>query len=197
MTTVICRDRLISMAGTPTPVRDPDKRPDPDAAPGEPLAGIGATLSRLYRLWDRRQMQALPPVDATMSRKDLNRAMAVELVQDGMEKGHEITIGAMAGKLDVDPSAASRIVSDAIQAGHLRRVPSQRDARRALLEPTPAGRDLLTRFRKHQRAVFERITRDWDPHKRDELARLLADYVNAMEQLRAEALSSRASDHRN
>jgi DNA-binding MarR family transcriptional regulator len=189
----------MNMAGTPAPVRDPDKRPDPDAAADQPLANIGATLLRLYRLWDRRQMQVVPPVDTTMSRKDLNRAMVVELVQDGVEKGNEITVGAMAERLDIDPSAASRIVSDAIQAGHLRRVASQGDARRALLEPTPAGRGLLSLFRRHQRAVFERITRDWDPHKRDELARLLADYVNAMGQLRGEALSSStgASDDRN
>lgn len=82
-------------------------------------------------------MQALPPADATMSRKVLNRAIVVELVHDGVETGNEITVGAMAGKLDIDPSAASRIVADAIQAGHLRRIASQGDARRALLEPTP------------------------------------------------------------
>lgn len=54
--------------------------------------------------------------------------MVVELVQDGVKKGKEITVGAMAGILDIDRSAASRIVSDAIQAGHLRRVASQGDA---------------------------------------------------------------------
>jgi DNA-binding MarR family transcriptional regulator len=87
-------------------------------------------------------MQAVPPVDTIMSHKDLNRAMVVELVQDGVKKGKEITVGAMAAILDIDRSAASRIVSDAIQAGHLRRVASQGDARReALSSSTGASQD--------------------------------------------------------
>jgi len=92
-------------------------------------------------------MQAVPPVDTTISRKDLNRAMVVELIQDGVEKGNKITVGAIVVKLDIDPSAASRIAIDTIQVGYLRRLASQDNARRSRLEPTPAGRDLLTRFR--------------------------------------------------
>lgn len=166
----------------------------PATAADDPLSGIGPALLRLYRLWGRAKMQAVPPVDASLSRKDLSRALIVGLVDEGTRSGEEISVGTLAGQLDVDPSAASRMVSDTIQAGYLRRAPSQADARRALLELTGPGRELLSRYRDHQRAVFELITQDWTPNDQHEFARLLVSYVDAMARLRRRQAASQATN---
>ena len=166
----------------------------PATAPDDSLSEVGPALLRLYRLWGRNKMQAMPPIDTSLSRKDLNRALIVELVEEGALSGAEISVGTLADQLDVDPSAASRMVSDTIKAGYLRRAPSQADARRALLELTDPGRELLNRFRDHQRAVFEQITQDWAPHDQHEFARLLTSYVDAMARLRSRQAASQATN---
>lgn len=167
------------------PTTVPGPRTDGGPEAGDPLAQVGPALLRLYRLWGRAKMQAVPPIDSSMTRKDLNRALIVALVDEGTRAGEEISIGVLAGQLEVDPSAASRMVTDTIQAGYLRRAPSQADARRALLELTGPGQQLLTSYRDHQRAVFERITQDWPPRDQHEFARLLTSYVDAMARLRS------------
>jgi DNA-binding MarR family transcriptional regulator len=76
------------------------------------------------------------------------------------------------------------MVSDCIGVGYLVRAASQRDGRRTVLQLSPKGAATLERFRQHQRAAFEFITRDWPEQERLEFARLLLKYVDAIDVLR-------------
>jgi DNA-binding MarR family transcriptional regulator len=145
------------------------------------LDAVGPAFSRL------RRTQALN-VEKQLSRKDMTRTLVLNIVQDGPEhEGQEITVGVVGERLAVDPSVASRMVSDCITAGYLIRAASQRDGRRTILQLTPEGHDMLARFRSHQRAAFERITQDWPQEERLEFARLLIKYVDSIAELQADA----------
>jgi DNA-binding MarR family transcriptional regulator len=144
------------------------------AGASELLDAVGPAFSRLRRA-------AALNVEKPLSRKDLTRTLVVSTVQEN--QGHEVTVGVVGERLSVDPSAASRMVSDCISAGYLVRTASQVDGRRIVLQLTDEGHKMLADFRRHQRSAFERITRDWPDEERLEFARLLIKYVDTLAEL--------------
>ncbi|MFJ7292946.1 MarR family winged helix-turn-helix transcriptional regulator [Streptomyces collinus] len=161
-----------------------DTSTQPPAPAADLLDAVGPAFSRL------RRAQALN-VEKQVSRKDFTRTLVLNIVQDGPDQeGQEITVGVVGERLAVDPSVASRMVSDCISAGYLIRAASQRDGRRTILQLTPEGHETLARFRRHQRAAFERITQDWPEKERLEFARLLIKYVDSVGELQHESGSA-------
>src|SRR6478752_4955102 len=112
------------------------------------LDEVGAAFSRLRR----RTTQI--GVDPAPSRKDLNRNLVLNIVDEASD---EMTVGGLAEQLGIDPSAASRAVSDCIAAGLLERRASQLDGRRTVLSITAEGDALRARFRRQQRTAFVHI----------------------------------------
>ncbi|MFB8025639.1 MarR family winged helix-turn-helix transcriptional regulator [Streptomyces sp. NPDC056465] len=125
------------------------------------LDRIGPDFSRLRR-------------HAPTSRKDASRLLILNVVADATG---EMTVGALAGELTTDQSVASRMVSDCISGGYLRRAVSQQDGRRTVLEVTPEGHALRVHFAAQQRQIFESITAQWSDTERIQFARLLRRYV--------------------
>lgn len=132
------------------------------------LDSVGPAFSRLRRR-------------APSSGKDLSRNLVLNVVA---ERTGETTVGAVAEELGADQSVASRLVSDCIQHGYLRREASQQDGRRTVLRLTSDGEALRDRFAAEQRQAFEQITRDWPADERLQLARLLVKYAEAAAALR-------------
>jgi DNA-binding MarR family transcriptional regulator len=93
--------------------------------------------------------------------------------------GRDVTVGAVAERLDIDPSTASRLVGHAISAGFVARRPSPRDARRANLQLTDAGRRLQAVADRFRRAYLAELLADWTEAERAEFARLLARFTHA------------------
>ncbi|MFJ8863814.1 MarR family winged helix-turn-helix transcriptional regulator [Streptomyces sp. NPDC102451] len=143
------------------------------------LDAVGTAFARLRR----RTMQA--PVDPPVGPKDLKRNLVLNIVDEAAEADAEMTVGGLADHLLVDPSVASRMVSDCISHGYLVRAASQQDGRRTVLHLTEEGTALLNRFRHQQRQAFEFITRDWPEAERLEFARLLLKYADSTAQLPA------------
>ncbi len=147
----------------------------------ELLDAVGPAFGKLRR-------SSLLEVENPISQKDLSRTLVLNIVLEA-EQGdaREVTVGAVAEYLGVDPSVASRMVSDSISAGYLIRAASQQDGRRTILHLSSEGRDLMARFRRHQRAAFEFVTADWTERERLEFARLMVKYVAAQNALRLRA----------
>ncbi|MFJ9951277.1 MarR family winged helix-turn-helix transcriptional regulator [Kitasatospora sp. NPDC091207] len=147
----------------------------------ELLNAVGPAFGKLRR-------SSLLDVENPVSQKDLSRTLVLNIVLEA-EQGdaREVTVGAVAEHLGVDPSVASRMVSDSISAGYLVRAASQQDGRRTVLHLSPEGRELMSRFRRHQRAAFEQVTGDWAEGERLEFARLMLRYVAAQDGLRRRA----------
>ncbi|OIJ85498.1 MarR family winged helix-turn-helix transcriptional regulator [Streptomyces colonosanans] len=144
----------------------------------ELLDAVGPAFGRLRR-------SSLLEVENPISQKDLTRTLVLRIVQDAeFEDADEVTVGAVAQHLGVDPSVASRMVSDSIAAGYLIRAASQRDGRRTVLHLSTQGRELMARFARHQRSAFESVTADWTARDRLEFARLMLKYVDSQDALR-------------
>ncbi|WP_079191848.1 MarR family transcriptional regulator [Streptomyces sp. CB00455] len=168
----------------------------------ELLDAVGPAFGKLRR-------SSLLEVEHPVSQKDLSRTLVLNIVleaeqaeqaesggsgeqaesggsgeQAGPDGGREVTVGAVAEYLGVDPSVASRMVSDSISAGYLVRAASQRDGRRTVLHLSAGGRELMARFRRHQRAAFEHVTADWSERERLDFARLMLKYVDSQNGLR-------------
>ena len=133
------------------------------------MNGIGPAFSRLRR-------------HAPGGRKDFSRQLVLNIVAEG---AGEITVGAVAEQIKVDPSVASRMVTDCITAGYLRRTASQQDSRRTVLQVTPAGEALRESFAAQQRQAFEEITAHWPDPERVQFARLLHRYADDSAAFRA------------
>jgi len=147
-------------------------------AAADPLDAVGPAFSRL------RRASALN-AETQVSRKDMTRTLVLNIVEEGPEEdGQEITVGVVGERLAVDPSGASRMVTDCISAGYLVRAASQQDGRRTILQMTDEGMDMLAAFRRHQRAAFEFITRNWPEKERLQFARLLIKYVDSVAEAR-------------
>ncbi|MFD7324999.1 MarR family winged helix-turn-helix transcriptional regulator [Streptomyces sp. NPDC059875] len=149
----------------------------------ELMNAVGPAFGKLRR-------SSLLEVQDPISQKDLSRTLVLRIVLDAeQEDTGEVTVGSVARHLGVDPSVASRMVSDCISAGYLVRAASQQDGRRTVLHLSPEGRELMTRFGRHQRSAFEYITGEWTEHERLEFARLLLKYVDSQD-----SLAQRAED---
>ncbi|MFD7454947.1 MarR family winged helix-turn-helix transcriptional regulator [Kitasatospora sp. NPDC059827] len=154
----------------------------------ELLDAVGPAFGKLRR-------SSLLEVEDPISQKDLSRTLVLRIVLEaeqntpengpaGQSGAGEITVGAVARHLGVDPSVASRMVTDCISAGYLTRTASQQDGRRTVLQLSPDGRELMARFGRHQRSAFECITADWTEQERLEFARLMLKYVDSQDALR-------------
>jgi DNA-binding MarR family transcriptional regulator len=88
----------------------------------------------------------------------------------------EITVGGVAEAMGVFQPVASRTIAACVDSGLLRRVASQTDGRRSLLELTEEGEVERLRLAAGQRRAFEDITATWDPADRLQFARYLIQY---------------------
>jgi DNA-binding MarR family transcriptional regulator len=91
----------------------------------------------------------------------------------------DVTVGAVAERLEIDPSTASRLVGHAIDAGFVARRPSPNDARRANLQLTDAGKRLKAVADRFRRAYLAELLADWTDEERSEFARLLTRFTEA------------------
>ncbi|MGH2894584.1 MAG: MarR family winged helix-turn-helix transcriptional regulator [Solirubrobacteraceae bacterium] len=172
---------------TPVPPTSPDATDDQE----RDLDQVGAAMFGLYRAWSRQQMRHVAPIGG-LSQREATLGLVVQLIADSTrDPADEVTVGAVADAMDMDPSNASRLVAATVKAGYIARAASQHDGRRSILKLTRSGRQFLRRSRQHQRAVFEHITREWPDAERHQLARSLIRYVDDMAATRAAQAQAR------
>lgn len=161
-----------------------------DQKAGSALDQAGQALFRLGRIFSRH------PLKDQLQRHtgqaiELSRILVTEAVATGSaEPDQEVTVGVVAERLGIDPSTASRLVAETIEAGYLARLPSQMDNRRLRLELTDAGRKLVANAHRYQRTVFEYVTRDWTEAEQQEFARLLIKFVASVADTHTQLITS-------
>jgi DNA-binding MarR family transcriptional regulator len=172
-------------------VTSDDNARSPDAV----LDAAGQALFQLGRHFGRQPLPAI--LDGRSARAvELSRVLVVQAVTDELgglagpnEPPTEVTVGAIAERLGVDPSTASRLVAETIRSGFLVRSPSTVDGRRACLMLTEHGRALDAASRRFQRQVFEQATQGWTACDRQAFARLFVRFAASVADLRAAQLS--------
>ena len=138
------------------------RQPDTHAAPSDqPLSHlrIGNAMGRMRRMIGRRVLSRLV-IDALAPDLELSHLDVLSAVKRATDP-QEMTVGAIADGMRIDPSRASRIVSDMVARGVLRREASQADARRIVVAPTEWGTKLIAEVEATKRSVIDAIVSDW------------------------------------
>ncbi|GAA1571962.1 hypothetical protein GCM10009678_63300 [Actinomadura kijaniata] len=149
------------------------------------LNDIALALFHLRRVWAKpdlmkriRAQTSGGPGGRPLQLSNLMVVHAVAALSDCAD-GPEVTVGAVAERLEIDPSTASRLVGHAIDAGLVSRRPSPMDARRANLGLTDAGARVKQVAERFRLDYMRELMADWTPGERTEFARLLARFADA------------------
>jgi DNA-binding MarR family transcriptional regulator len=109
----------------------------------------------------------------------LSSLLVIHAVAGQGEGRGEVTVGAVADYLDIDPSTASRLVGHAIDAGFVSRTPSPVDGRRAHLRLTESGERVRGLTDEFRRRFIARLVADWTDEERSMFAGLLGRFAEA------------------
>lgn len=149
--------------------------------PDPSVARIEHAAFQLRRLWTKSQLlQRLREQCGPGRTIQLSNLLVIYAVarRDGEED--ELTVGAVADYLDIDPSTASRLVGQTIDAGFVTRRPSPVDARRALLRLTDDGRRVKEMTDAFRLRFIAELVSDWTPDEREQFGRLLGRFADAV-----------------
>jgi len=95
----------------------------------------------------------------------------------GLSGPEEPTIGRVAELMEVDPSRASRIVSELVSRGFAKREPSQQDARKTIISLTPKGSKYLGDFTASKWRLMVQIFEGWEEDEIKQFSALFQKYV--------------------
>ncbi|MFI5782573.1 MarR family winged helix-turn-helix transcriptional regulator [Nocardia sp. NPDC051570] len=138
-----------------------------DALPGPMLFRAVRLLARAPEQQDQRRFSGILVVQA------------VRACRERTESG-EVTVRSVADYMHVAPSTASRLVSDAVEAGYVATEPSKSDRRAAALRLTASGRQLMRSSVEYQTKVYEQAIEGWSPEAKELFGRLLVDFCNRL-----------------
>jgi DNA-binding MarR family transcriptional regulator len=145
------------------------------------VAEIERAAFQLRRLWAKPQLvQRLREQHGQKRPIQLSNLLVIYAIAGHAEENGDVTVGAVAEYLDIDPSTASRLVGHAIDAGFVSRRPSPVDARRAHLRLTDTGRRVKELTDDFRRRFIAQLVADWTDDERGEFARLLGRFADAV-----------------
>ncbi|GAA4634280.1 hypothetical protein GCM10023196_075170 [Actinoallomurus vinaceus] len=144
------------------------------------VAEIEQAAFQLRRLWIKPQLLRRLREECEQGQGiQLSNLMVIYAICRQSEEHGDVTVGAVAEHLDVDPSTASRLVGHAIDGGFVSRRASPVDARRAHLQLTDAGRQIKEMADEFRRHFIRQLVADWTPEERTQFARLLRRFSDA------------------
>ncbi len=138
-------------------------------------AGIGAAtadavmrIDALLQNWRRRAMKrelgqrALVELRIGLDIAQFDVLVAIEgPVNEFGEAAGETMVGTVAERLGIDPSRASRLVSEMVEQGFARRAVSQADARRAVVVLTERGTAVVEAVRAYKYLIMGDFLGSW------------------------------------
>lgn len=142
-----------------------------------PVTQVDLAFFRLRRLWHTPKPRQIRAHRADLPPLHQSNILVIQAIAAAGEGGGEVTVGAVAEQLDIDPSTASRLVADAIEAGYVSRRASAVDARRAQLHLTDAGREVMASAADLRRSYIADLLTDWTDEERRQFARLLTRFA--------------------
>ncbi len=150
-------------------IRDHLRRAGIDDASAQAAIDIDVALQKWRRRVMKRELgeRALADLGLSIDLAQLDVLLAVRAPEGEFEdaRGEETMVSTVAARLRIDPSRASRIASDLIRMGLVRRAVSQKDARRTVLELTTSGAEIVSAVRSYKFLVLGSFLKDWDPEE--------------------------------
>lgn len=125
-------------------------------------------IDALLQHWRRRAMKrelgsrALTDlrIDLDLAHLDVLSAINGPDLPAG-DEARETMVATVAERLGIDPSRASRLVSEMVERGYARRGVSQADARRTIIELTDRGSAVLDAVRAYKLVIMGEILGEW------------------------------------
>jgi DNA-binding MarR family transcriptional regulator len=152
-----------------------------ETSPGRDIgiADIGNGMARM-RLMVGRRIIGRMALNRAAPGLELSHLDVIEAVRRIAVQG-EVTVGAVAELMHVDPSRSSRLISELVHGGFLVRSVSQADARRAVVELTDKARRYFREAEAIKREFLNSIVADWSDEDVSDFGRLYLRFVDAFE----------------
>lgn len=119
--------------------------------------------------------------------------MAIAKLAPGLELSHidvldivnraegSSTVGAIADAMRLDPSRGSRVVTEMVSRGLLKREASQEDGRRSVIDITPLGHSILAEMRSAKISIIREVVSDWPEQDVADFSRLFDRFIGRFE----------------
>jgi DNA-binding MarR family transcriptional regulator len=150
----------------------------------EPLSSAAADIAHISDVMGRMRLMIGRRV---ISRRVIdNVAPSLEIshldVLDVMRRIEgEVTVGAIADAMRLDPSRGSRLVAELVAQGILRRDASQMDGRRSIVVRTKLGDTLLAEIHATKRRLLASLLEDWPDDELRAFSVLFEKFVGRFE----------------
>jgi DNA-binding MarR family transcriptional regulator len=134
-----------------------------DAATAEAVLEIDALMQKWRRRAQKRELghRALAHLKIELDLAQLDVLFAIEGRAELGETRGETMVATVAERLNIDPSRASRLVSEMVDQGYARRAVSQADARRTIIELTERGLAVVEAVRAYKFLVMGDFLAEW------------------------------------
>src|SRR3569623_251619 len=159
---------LVAPRDTSSEVKSADLFIDAGYSPtaAQAIVEIDASKQRVRRSLAKREFVAdlLKEIDGgsiDLQLLDVMRAVSHWHPATPEDADREVTVGTIAERLNIDPSRASRLVSDVVDKGYIRREASQSDSRRIVLVATEKGWAIGEEFRRRKGQMLARALKTW------------------------------------
>lgn len=134
----------------------------------EDTIAAAMTIDGLILNWRRRASQrelgqaalATLDIDLELPQLDVLFAIAGPLMDPDRDEG-ETMVGTVAERLNIDPSRASRMVSEMVEKGYAQRAVSQADARRTIITLTERGKTVTGAVRAYKFLIMGDFLGKW------------------------------------
>ncbi|RDE09910.1 MarR family transcriptional regulator [Pelagibacterium lacus] len=127
----------------------------------------------------RRALAALG-LEIDLAQLDVLFAIAAPDYEFATNAEAETMVSTVAERLMIDPSRASRLVAEMVNLEYARRIASQRDARRTILELTPAGEAIVTAVRNYKWLLLGEFFSGWSDDDLEKFVPMLESYSDWM-----------------
>lgn len=134
-----------------------------DAKTAEAVMEIDALMQKWRRRAQKRELgqRALVHLKIELDLAQLDVLFAIAGPTEPGEVQGETMVATVAERVNIDPSRASRLVSDMVDHGYARRAVSQADARRTIIELTERGRTVVEAVRAYKFMVMGDFLGEW------------------------------------
>lgn len=128
----------------------------------EALLKVDAILHQWRREVSKRELgtAALRELGLNLELSQLDVLMAIASNSGDLSR-NETLVGTIAERLWIDPSRASRLVSEVVEKGYVSRAASQTDSRRTVLELTEAGQIVADTVRMYKYLKLGSFFANW------------------------------------
>jgi DNA-binding MarR family transcriptional regulator len=159
-----------------------------NAGIGQATAEAVMDIDWVMQTWRRRAMKrelghrALVELKINLELAQFDVLTAIEGNMPASPEGpNEVMVATVAERLNIDPSRASRLVSELVDQHYARRAVSQADARRTIIELSPRGQAVVDAVRAYKFLIMGDFLSEWDAAELDSFVPMLKRFGTWMD----------------